>query len=273
MNDNRLFGPSSFSLFPPAVKNLLIINVIFYLATVVFVNRGIDLVNMLGLHYPASPYFRWYQFITYMFMHGSFMHLFSNMFALWMFGYMLENVWGTKKFLIFYFITGLGASLFQLGVNYIEFSNIQKAITLYSQTLNQQDFIAILDKYFANIYDPNKVNELLSNWDSVAPLTVNSLNSLLAMMMNVPMVGASGAIFGILLAFGLMFPNVPVFIYGLLPVRAIVFVIIYGAFEFFAGVYQPHSGIAHFAHLGGMLFGFILMLIWGYRFKPYNFYH
>ena len=157
MNDNRLFGPSSFSLFPPAVKKLLIINVIFYLATLVFANR-IDLVNMLGLHYPASPYFRWYQFITYMFMHGSFMHLFSNMFALWMFG-ICRKCMGNKEIFNFYFITGLGASLFQLGVNYIEFTNIQKAITLYSQTLNQQDFIAILDKYFANIYDPNKVNE------------------------------------------------------------------------------------------------------------------
>ncbi|MFY9453453.1 MAG: rhomboid family intramembrane serine protease [Bacteroidales bacterium] len=273
MNDQRLFGPSHFSLFPPAVLNLLIINTIVYFGTVVFMQRGIDIINILGLHYPASPYFRWYQFITYMFMHGSFMHLFSNMFALWMFGYMLENVWGTKRFLTFYFVTGIGAALFQIGVNFFEFTSMQKAIAAYSQSLDSNEFVYILNKFFANRYDPVKVNELLNNWALVAPSTVESLKGLLYMMMNIPMVGASGAVFGILLAFGLLFPNVPVFIYGLLPVRAIVFVLIYGAFEFFAGVYQPHSGIAHFAHLGGMIFGLILMIIWGYRFKPYKFYY
>ena len=203
------FRPSGFSVLPMVVKNLLIINVLFFLATIAAdVVLRIDLKDYLGLHYIGASDFQPFQLVTYMFMHGDFAHLFFNMFALWMFGNTLENIWGPNRFLLFYFVCGIGAGLVQELVQYIQF------VTTMSEYLN-----------------------LLTT------------------------VGASGAVYGILLAFGMMFPNSTLYIYFAIPIKAKWFVLIYGLIELFAG-FRGVDNVAHFAHLGGMLFGLILILYW-----------
>ncbi len=206
-----------FSFLPPVVKNLLILNVLFFLADISLQTRGIDLTQWLGLHYITAQDFYPWQFITYMFMHGNFSHLFFNMFALWMFGYALENYWGSKRFLVYYLITGVGAALIQTGVLALEIRGMTQG----------------LPPFAAQHY----INQIVT-------------------------VGASGAIYGILLAFGMCFPNVPIFLYFFFPIKAKWFVIIYGVIELFAGIGGTADGVAHFAHLGGMIFGLLLILYW-----------
>ena len=206
-----------FSFLPPVVKNLLILNVLFFLADISLQTRGIDLTQWLGLHYITAQDFYPWQFITYMFMHGNFSHLFFNMFALWMFGYALENYWGSKRFLVYYLITGVGAALIQTGVLALEIRGMTQG----------------LPPFAAQHY----INQIVT-------------------------VGSSGAIYGILLAFGMCFPNVPIFLYFFFPIKAKWFVIIYGVIELFAGIGGTADGVAHFAHLGGMIFGLLLILYW-----------
>lgn len=235
--------PSSFKLLPDVIKNLLIINGLFFLATVVLPRAfGVDLVRMLGLYLPASENFQPYQIITHMFMHGGLMHIFFNMFALWMFGYTLENIWGSKRFLIYYLVTGLGAALLHMGVTYWEYSQVKDLLT---QDQLQMVLIQGQDILLSN-----------QNFTDEAMAKAN-------LILNTPTVGASGAVFGILLAFGMMFPNQYIYVYFALPIKAKYFVAIYGAIELYNGIANdPGSNVAHFAHLGGMLFGFLLIRYW-----------
>jgi membrane associated rhomboid family serine protease len=254
---------------PPVTKNLILINIVMLLAAYVVPKTfGIDLTDLLGMHYIASPQFHPYQIFTYMFMHGGITHLFFNMFALYMFGKVLEQVWGGKRFLIYYIVTGVGAVIVHTLVNYFEYSHINAAITAFNNSPSPGAFEALIQKnfpeYFQQIYD-----KLLISWNSDPGNTayINQanlyLNDLLKLSMSTPMVGASGAVFGILLAFGMLFPNTELLLlFPPIPIKAKYFVIIYGAIELFAGVYNPGSNIAHFAHLGGMLFGFILIKYW-----------
>ena len=224
--DNQ-FRPQGFSILPLVVKNLLIINVLFFLATwAAEAVWRIDLSDYLGLHYIGASDFRPYQFVTYMFMHGNFAHIFFNMFALWMFGNTLENAWGPKKFLIFYFVCGIGAGLTQELVQYIQLSDIVKN---YQYVKIGASSIPV-DEY------------------------LNMLTT----------VGASGAVYGILLAFGMTWPNSRIYIYFAIPIKAKWFVIIYGVIELFSG-FSSVDNVAHFAHVGGMLFGLILILYWRYK--------
>jgi len=234
--------PRSFSLLPEVIKNLMIINGLFFVATLVANSTfSIDLGNYLGLYIPASPLFKPYQIISHMFMHGGLMHIFSNMFALWMFGMALENAWGPKRFLIFYLVTGLGAAFLHLGVLYWE----------YFSLVNQMSASDVLDvKTYGSEYLQSGRNYVDSN------------QSTLNILLNMPTVGASGAVFGVLLAFGMMFPNQRIYIYLLFPIKAKYFVAIYGIFELYNGFSNQGSNIAHFAHLGGMLFGFFLIQHW-----------
>lgn len=218
------FRPTGFSVLPTVVKNLLILNVLFFLATIACaVVLRIDLSDYLGLHYIGASDFQPFQLVTYMFMHGNFAHLFFNMFALWMFGNTLERIWGPNRFLLFYFICGIGAGLTQELVQYIQ----------YVTTL--QDY----------------ANENMSG--HIIPMS-EYLNMLTT-------VGASGAVYGILLAFGMMFPNSTIYIYFAIPLKAKWFVLIYGIIELFSG-FTSVDNVAHFAHVGGMLFGLILILYW-----------
>ena len=190
------FQPTRFNVLPKVVKNLLIINGLFFLATIVL-SPDIDLYESLALYHWDRNEFRIWQPITYMFMHGDFMHILFNMWGVWMFGTQLENLWGSKRFLKFYILTGLGAGILQ--------------IILFPGT---------------------------------------------------SLVGASGALFGLLLGFGMMFPNAKLMLIFLpIPIKAKYFVIIYGCFELYY-LFTSTGNIAHLAHIGGMIFGFFIIKYW-----------
>jgi membrane associated rhomboid family serine protease len=255
------------SSIPPVVKNLIIINVLLLFATFVLQNRGIDLVEHLGMHYPASEKFRLHQIITHMFMHGGLTHLFFNMFALYMFGRVLESVWGSQRFLIYYFVTGLGAITLHNFVNYLEFSSIQNTIEVYRNTPSPE----ILDQFVKrNLPRASaQVRDFIITWYNdpsnmaYAAEGEQLMNRIYHLKLNIPTVGASGAVFGVLLAFGMLFPNTRLMLlFPPIPIKAKYFVIAYGLIELYLGFTRPGSNIAHFAHLGGMLFGYILIKYW-----------
>jgi membrane associated rhomboid family serine protease len=221
-NDNSGF----LSRIPTVTKNIIIVNVICWIAAIVLPRAGINLVDMLGLHFPGVKDFGLYQIVTYMFMHDThgITHLLFNMFGVYMFGSVLENVWGQKRFLIFYLVTGIGAAITQEVVWAFELNSFASS---HGITLSQ--LVA---------GDP-------------------TLNMLIT-------VGASGAVFGILLAFAMIFPNVPLYLMFIpIPIKAKYFVVFYGLAELFMGI-ASYSGdsVAHFAHLGGMLFAFVLVKYW-----------
>jgi membrane associated rhomboid family serine protease len=270
---DQQYRPQSFQLLPPVIKNLLIINGLFFLTTMVFENQGIDLIRFLGLHYFSSEFFRPYQFITYMFMHGGFSHVLFNMFALWMFGNVLENFWGSKRFLIFYMITGIGAALIFLGYQAFEYSRVHAAISELTVAPSPEAYFSLVSKHFGGLMEIPEIKlhvlTFVNDWSNnltdtqYANTALNDLNTLLLQQINTPMVGASGAVYGVLLAFGMLFPNTNIYVYFLFPIKAKYFVIMYGAVELFMGIANtPGDNVAHFAHLGGMLFGFVLIKYW-----------
>lgn len=277
------YRPSGFNVLPPVIKNLLIINGIFYLATVVLdAKMHIDLTGILGLHYFFSEDFRPYQLITYMFMHGSFMHIFFNMFALWMFGNVLENVWGAKRFLIYYLVCGIGAVLLHYTVHYFEIRPVIQALNDYIADPSQDKFNFLIEskkiqltpdmvQTLQPIYLDFKSQMLSGNTEKALQTSIDFVLEYKKEFLNAPVVvGASGSIFGLLLAFGMMFPNSMIYMYFFFPIKAKYFVILYGAIELFGAVNTSQTdNIAHYAHLGGMLFGFILIKIWNRKKKPF----
>jgi membrane associated rhomboid family serine protease len=236
------FGKGLFGI-PPIVKNLIFINVIMLLAYwAVDSVFQIDLNRILGLYFPKSEQFKPIQIVTHMFMHGSFWHLFLNMYALFIFGAVLENVWGPKRFLIYYFVCGLGAVVIHESVIGIQFYNLTRSISPENLQVVLNEGTAYFNKGMA-FEDP----------------AMRSLEILL----NTPTVGASGAIFGVLLAFGVLFPNTQLMLlFPPIPIKAKYFVMIFGGIELFLAISQPGSSIAHAAHLGGMLFGYVLIRYW-----------
>lgn len=230
----------SFNTIPVVVKNLIIINVLFYLATLMLKRTGIDLYDYLGLYFPLSEKFRLHQFFTYMFMHDTsgLGHIFFNMFALYMFGRVLESVWGPKRFLTFYLVTGVGAAVIQSIVTWVEFQVLISKIS------------------------PDQV-EYFKELALQGKFIPDTLSEKLAMIYNTPTVGASGAIFGILLGFGMLFPNTQLMLlFPPIPIKAKYFVAGYGILELFFGVSGIQGSVAHFAHLGGMLFGYFMIRYW-----------
>ena len=228
---------------PPVVKNLIIINVVMLLLTELLkVMSGVNLNGILGLYFPKSEFFRTWQVVTHMFMHGGFVHLLFNMFALWMFGRILEQVWGPKRFLLYYLVTGLGAAFFFELVQWIQYNKVM-------DLLSPEQLQYVYDRGSATI-------SMNQNFSDPA---MGKLNSIL----NVPVVGASGAVYGVLLAFGVLFPNTQLmFIFPPIPVRAKYVVIGYAAIELYLAITSPGSNIAHAAHLGGMIFGYIMIRYW-----------
>lgn len=252
--NNYSFRPSGFQVLPSVVKNLLIINGIFFLATVVFKSSlGVDLTRFLGLFLPGSAHFSPIQLITHMFMHANLAHIFFNMFALWMFGSPMENIWGPQRFLKYYLITGFGAAALHLGVNYMEM------LMLRSDLLDMGASAEMLNSIM-KAKNVDEANALLRN----LPNTVD--NNLIAQYFykfQIPTVGASGAVFGVLLAFGMTFPDTRIYLYFAIPIKAKYFVIGYGLLELYSGLQNdPTSNVAHFAHLGGMIFGYFLIKYW-----------
>jgi len=237
------------SSVPVVTKNLILINVLIWVASAVLPNVGIHIENILGLHYLGSDRFFLSQLITYMFLHdpNNIMHVVFNMFGVFMFGRVLEQVWGSKRFLIYYMVTGIGAGLIQELAWYIDLRPFLSAINNYSPSGDN----SVLSQYL------NIEQGVLYSADTLIQAKEMILNSMLT-------VGASGSVFGILLAFGMMFPNAPLYLMFIpVPIKAKYMVIGYGVIELFSGVANfSGDNVAHFAHLGGMLFGYFLVRYW-----------
>ena len=250
-----MFGTPSFSNLTPVIKNLIIINVLFFLATISFQNLGIDLTNYFGLHQFQSPKFMPHQLVTHMFMHGSITHLVFNMLGIFFLGVILEKVWGGKRFLTFYLITGLGAALIYLG--YIQFQISSLSNNMTSEEINI--FINISDEQIQDYSEP-KIRTL----EEIEKIKMLNSSPKLFSLIHTPMVGASGAVYGILLAFGMLFPNTQLMLlFPPIPIKAKYLVLIAAVTALFLGLgNHPGDNIAHFAHLGGMIFGFILIKYW-----------
>lgn len=213
----------------PATFNIIIINVLVMI--MITLNEGF-MIEHFALFYPASPFFKPWQFITHMFMHGGFWHIFFNMYTLWIFGSVLERIWGWKKFLVFYFVTGLGAALLHTGVQFIE----------------------------AQVYMSQIADGSLAAQTALHQLKIT------------PTVGASGAIYGVLIGFAMLYPDAMLtLIFPPVSLKAKWFVIIFAVIELFTGVFGIGGGIAHFAHLGGMLFGWMLIMYWKKKGKMYHY--
>jgi membrane associated rhomboid family serine protease len=232
---------------PPVVKNIIMINVIMLLAafaTQSFMglslgNENLFLNSKLGLYFPKSDQFMPVQIVTHMFMHANFLHIFFNMYALFIFGPILEHVWGPKRFLVYYIVCGLGAALSHETVIAIQYSHLV-------QSIGPENMRIFLKDGAEGLYTGN----------------IESVQNLYALL-NTPTVGASGAIFGVLLAFGVLFPNTQLMLLiPPIPIKAKYLVAGYGALELYLAITQPGSNIAHVAHLGGMLFGYILIRYW-----------
>lgn len=252
---------------PPVVKNLIIINILFFIATWVLEGMGINLVDIMGMHYPGSDKFMLHQIFTHMFMHGGLTHIFFNMFALYMFGRVLESVWGPKRFLIYYVVTGLGAIALHTFVNFLEINSMQNTIEAFRNTPAPEILDQFVNKNLPNA--TNQVRDFINSWyndptsKAFADEGLNLMQRILELKMDIPTIGASGAVFGVLLAFGMLFPNTQLMLlFPPIPIKAKYFVMGYGAIELYLGFSHPGSNIAHFAHLGGMLFGFILIKYW-----------
>lgn len=219
-----------FSNVPPVTLNIIIINVIVFICYKI--NPDFMVANF-ALFYPKSPYFHWWQYLTYMFMHGNFWHIFFNMYTFFIFGCVLERVWGTKKYLLFYFVTGLGAALVHTGVEAIQAAHC--------------------------------LNQIAAN----VPGAVAAYHAVLG----TPTVGASGAIYGILLGYAMLYPDSRLtLVFPPISMKAKWFVLIFAVIELITGVTGTAEGVAHFAHLGGMLFGALLILIWKKQHKLYGSY-
>lgn len=243
-----MIGTSYFRDLPPVTKNLLIINVLIFVVMAI-VGRDSVISQYCGLHYFTSPYFNPAQLITYMFIHGGFTHLFFNMFALYMFGPSIEWAFGSKRFLFYYISVGIGAALVQEGV-----------------------FAVMLHKYY-NMFSGAEMEEiieqgaiLLKSGRTFADPYLGEINALA----NGATVGASGAIYGILLAFGMLWPNRELMLLiPPMPIKAKWLVIGYGVLELLLGISGHASNVAHFCHLGGMLFGLLIILYWKRHYRRY----
>ena len=222
------FRPGSFQMIPTVIKNLIIINVLVFLAqNTIGEAAGFNMLNLFALHDIHSVYFRPHQLITHLFMHGGIEHILFNMFALWMFGSILENLWGPKRFLIFYVLCGLGSAALHLAILY------------------------------------NQNGQLLQQFHALNPVDQQDAAEMVYRHVNEATLGASGAIFGCLAAFGYLFPNSLIYLYFFVPIKAKWFVLIYAGMEFFLGVRNSAGdNVAHWAHLGGAAVGILLVLYW-----------
>jgi len=250
----------------PAAKNILIINgIIFILSD--FIGLRTYIIENFGMRYFHSENFQPYQILTYMWVHAGFGHLFGNMFSVLVFAPILEKVWGSKKFLIFYLVTGIGAGVLYSGINYYENYSFEVKVKSYEQNPSPESFRKLVinnsSEYYNQLYDfidsyeqnPSNSNDNLS---------IAYANDLLKVKSDVPMVGASGAVFGILLAFAMLFPNMKLMLlFPPIPVKAKYLVLVYGIYELWSEINRmPGDNIAHFAHLGGMLIGYLILIYW-----------
>lgn len=230
-----------------AIKHLIILNAIFFIASSVL---GLNIGNWLALYFPKNDHFGFWQFVTHMFMHGGFMHILFNMYALWAFGSPLEQMWGRNKFLFFYFSAGIGAGLIYTAVNYFQFNGIYNELVAIGLQAGDIQNLLETGRYNSGILDQIPENKL----------------SEIYQIYNTPAVGASGAIYGVLVAFGMSFPNAKLaLIFFPVPIAAKYFIPVLIGLDLFSGVTGFSifgGGIAHFAHVGGAIIGFIMMKYW-----------
>jgi membrane associated rhomboid family serine protease len=254
----------------PTVRNLLIINVLVF----ALMNFGYFPLREWALHDFQSEYFWAPQLFTHMFMHGGIGHLFSNMFSLFIFGPLLERYWGAGRFLTFYLITGLGASLLYAGVNMYEHEQMRQDLVEYVDSPSPEEFNEYLDQHFPGTVPDQWLVNYQRNPNDQGLIQESKRFAVEAYetVLNIPMLGASGAVFGILMAFGMLFPNMELFLIFLpIPIKAKYFVLFYGAYELYAGFQRtPGDNVAHFAHLGGMLFAYILVKYWQRQSHDYS---
>jgi len=271
------FRPSRFEILPIVIKNLLIINVLVFLAQQTLKASGtVNMEDLFGLHHVQSPLFQSWQIVTHLFLHGSFMHLLGNMFALWMFGATLETLWGPKRFLTFYFLCGIGAGLIQLAFLWYDFHPLLNQFVQLKNQLTPDAAISFFGK-FGLTSDPTGAS-VLQNYlaDPGNSGNIHGMQQYIAAVTNAvisnPTIGASGAVFGILAAFVYLFPNTNLYFYFLFPIKAKWVGLAYFGFEIYSGVLNSASdNIAHWAHIGGGLVGFLLVLTWNKKNKR-NFY-
>jgi membrane associated rhomboid family serine protease len=284
---NSSFGarPST----PPTVRNLIILTVVCHIlsiAATVFLQFNV--VQNFGLHNWNSAYFKPWQLVSYMFLHdmsyiflrdiGGITHLLFNMLGLWMFGSMLERFWGAQKFIIFYFVTGIGAGLINVFSTTILLQPMFDSAVFYMNNPGYNLFEHFVSNYLPGSYDNEGVNEFLKVWfnDPLNPgyikESVQIVNQVTDLRLNTPTVGASGSIYGLLLAFGVLFPNsVIMLLIPPIPLKAKYFVLIFGGMELLLGLRNNlEDNVGHFAHLGGMLFGILLILLWKKQAKNKN---
>ena len=264
-----------FHTITPVVKVILIINIAIFLLANMPGNR-IDVAGLLGMHLPGARDFAIYQYVTHMFTHVDVMHVFFNLFAVFMFGRVLEQVWGSRRFLFYYFVTGLGAALLHSLVSWYGYHHLQEMYRAFLETPDPGLCAEFAREVLGEL--PANFSAALDEWALNPGLASRYIEearefheTILARVLNVPTIGASGAVFGLLLAFGMLFPNTPLmFMFIPVPIKAKYFVIGYGAIELFFGLRdQAGDNVAHFAHLGGMLFGFFIVRYWRARGKQF----
>jgi membrane associated rhomboid family serine protease len=264
------FRPSRFEILPLIIKNLVIINVLFYLAQKTIGSQGLfDIEDSLALHHVASPLFKPWQLITHMFLHapGNIMHLIGNMFMLWMFGSVLENLWGPKRFLTFYFICGIGAALLHLAFLWYDFNPLLQDFTQLKLRPNPETMQFFYQKYglFQDATATNLITNYLNAPDNLLlrDQALSYFSDLTIKAISYPTLGASGAVFGVLAAFVYLFPNTYIYLYFLVPVKAKWIGLIYFGFELYnAWQNNPGDNVARWAHIGGAIVGFVLVLTW-----------
>jgi len=265
------FRPSRFEILPVIVKNLLIINGLFFLAQFAFSGPDvpIDMEGIFALHAWQSSLFRPWQLITHMFLHGGFSHIFGNMFALWMFGSVLENVWGSKRFLTFYLVCGLGAALIHLLFLSYEFLPMMKAYeNLYDQQARGQwvsieEMRKFVVTYLSSDLTHAKELQQLGDNPAISSQIFSQLTAKYQEVINTATIGASGAVFGVLAAFVYLFPNTYIYIYFLIPIKAKWLGILYFTYElFFAIQNSAGDNVARWAHVGGAIVGLLIVFTW-----------
>ncbi len=282
MSYNDPYRPGGFGNLPVVTKNILIINVLLWILTIFLQQtQHINLDKYLGLHYFSAPDFRPHQFITYLFMHATFgpggleySHILFNMLGVFIFGQVLEQLWGPKRFLIFYILTGLGAALAQYGIIHFSIGSFVDQLETVQNNLTLDTFKAFVnsDEFQVNLYHTRGDFEYMQNFNEIAkdnPARALSLASQYlidfknSFLNSNVIIGASGSLFGLLGAFGMLFPNRLLYLYFFIPVKAKWLVIGYGALELFSGITnRAGDNVAHFAHLGGLFVGIIMILIW-----------
>lgn len=232
----------------PTIKHLIIVNVLFFALDALGIIPNLQ--RQMAIHYVESPSFAWWQVFSYMFAHGGVAHLFFNMYALYSMGRPLEMLLGSNRFMVFYFTCGIGAVLLHTGVNYYQFHSVLDVLTTHGYT---QEFV----------YDTLSQGKYATDWKG---LLSNELFTSFMQSYYTPTLGASGAVYGVLAAFGLLFPNAElVFMFIPYPIKAKYFIPIIVGIDLFSGVTGFSifgGGVAHFAHVGGAVFGFLLILLW-----------